>query len=95
MTGDHHGQTAGTATLLVRAVDGILGTHRWLKVHGHEKAYVLSDQWIASFVPARPYLLTSNEIEAFFTAAAALTAQSPWRWQAVAFFALMHSCGLA
>jgi hypothetical protein len=28
MTGDHHGQTAGTATLLVRAVDGILGTHR-------------------------------------------------------------------
>jgi integrase len=67
---------------------------RWLKVHGHEKAYVLSDQWKASFVPARPYLLTSNEIEAFFTAAAALTAQSPWRWQAVAFFALMHSCGL-
>jgi hypothetical protein len=28
MTGDHHGQTAGMATLLVRAVDGILGTHR-------------------------------------------------------------------
>jgi hypothetical protein len=27
MTGDHHGQTAGTVTLLVRAVDGILGTH--------------------------------------------------------------------
>jgi hypothetical protein len=31
MTGDHHGQTAGTATLLVRAVDGILGTHRFLR----------------------------------------------------------------
>jgi nucleotide-binding universal stress UspA family protein len=28
MTGDHHGRTAGRATLLVRAVDGILGTHR-------------------------------------------------------------------
>jgi hypothetical protein len=28
MTGDHYGQTAGMATLLVRAVDGILGTHR-------------------------------------------------------------------
>jgi len=28
MTGDHHGQTAGTATLLVRALDGLLGTHR-------------------------------------------------------------------
>ncbi len=28
MTGDHHGQTAGTATLLVRAVDEIFGPHR-------------------------------------------------------------------
>jgi hypothetical protein len=28
MTGDHHGQTTGSATLLVRAMDGILGTHR-------------------------------------------------------------------
>jgi hypothetical protein len=27
MTGDHHGQAAGMATLLVRALDGILGTH--------------------------------------------------------------------
>ena len=27
MTGDHHGRTAGRATLLVTAVDGILGTH--------------------------------------------------------------------
>ena len=27
MIGDHHGQTAGSATLLVRAMDGILGTH--------------------------------------------------------------------
>jgi hypothetical protein len=28
MTGDHHGRTARGATLLVRAVDGILGTHK-------------------------------------------------------------------
>jgi hypothetical protein len=28
MTGDRDGQAAGKATLLVRAVDGILGTHR-------------------------------------------------------------------
>jgi hypothetical protein len=28
MTGDHHGQTAVRATLLVRAADEILGTHR-------------------------------------------------------------------
>jgi hypothetical protein len=27
MIGDHHGRTAGSATLLVRAMDGILGTH--------------------------------------------------------------------
>jgi len=28
MIGDHQGRTAGIATLLVRAVDHILGTHR-------------------------------------------------------------------
>ena len=28
MTGDHHGWTAGRATLLLTATDGILGTHR-------------------------------------------------------------------
>jgi len=27
MIGDHHGRTAGSATLLVRSMDGILGTH--------------------------------------------------------------------
>jgi hypothetical protein len=29
MTGDHHGQTAGMATLLARALDGLLGAHRY------------------------------------------------------------------
>ena len=66
---------------------------RWLNVHGHKDAYVLSDQWKAPLVPAHPYLLTSHEIELFFAAAARLEAQSPWRWQAVGFFTLMHSCG--
>jgi hypothetical protein len=28
MIGDHHARTAGRATMLVRAVDEILGTHR-------------------------------------------------------------------
>ena len=28
MIGDHHGRTAGSTTLLVRAVDDLLGTHR-------------------------------------------------------------------
>ncbi|MGL5827341.1 MAG: tyrosine-type recombinase/integrase [Nocardioides sp.] len=67
---------------------------RWLQAHSNSAAYVLSDRWKASFVPAHPYLLTSGEIERFFAAAAHLHAQSPWRWQAVAFFTLMHSCGL-
>jgi len=67
---------------------------RWLQVHGHRDAYVLSDRWKAQFVPAHPYLLSRHEIEAFFAAAAAVKAASPWRWQAVAFFTLMHSCGL-
>ena len=67
---------------------------RWLQVHGHRDAYVLSDRWKAQLVPAHPYLLSRHEIEAFFAAAATLHAESPWRWQAVAFFTLMHSCGL-
>jgi integrase len=45
-------------------------------------------------VPAHPYLLSRTQIEAFFAAAACLDASSPWQWQAVAFFTLMHSCGL-
>jgi integrase len=67
---------------------------RWLRAHGHADAYVLSDQWQAPSVSAHPYLLTQAEIEAFFTAAARLDTSSPWRWQAVALFALMHSCGV-
>jgi len=67
---------------------------RWLQAHGDIDAYVLSDRWKASFVPAHPYLLTRDEIERFFVAAAHLDASCPWRWQAVAFFTLMHSCGI-
>jgi len=67
---------------------------RWLQATGASDACVLSDRWKASFVPPHPYLLSSRQIELFFAAAAALKTQSPWRWQAVAFFTLMHSCGL-
>lgn len=67
---------------------------RWLQAHGNTDAYVLSDQWKAPFVPAHPYLLTTGEIERFFAAAVRLEANSPWRWQALAFFTLMHCCGL-
>ena len=67
---------------------------RWLQIQGRRDAYVLSDRWKARVVPAHPYLLSSPEIEAFFATAASLKADSPWRWQASAFFTLMHSCGL-
>jgi integrase len=72
----------------------IRGFGRWLKANGANDAYVLSDRWKAPFVAPRPYLLTRREIELFFTAASQIQVQSPWRWQAVAFFTLMHSCGL-
>jgi site-specific recombinase XerC len=67
---------------------------RWLRAHGQPDAYVLSDDWKAPFMPAHPYLLATGEIEAFFHAAARLATSSPWRWQAAAFFTLMHSCGM-
>ncbi|MDX5965317.1 tyrosine-type recombinase/integrase [Rhodococcus opacus] len=67
---------------------------RFLRATGHTDAYVLSDRWKSAVVPARPYLLTAKEIDAFFAAAAQLNTASPWRWQASAFFTLMHSSGL-
>jgi integrase len=67
---------------------------RWMQAHGQRDAYVLSDRWKAQRLPTHPYLLSRAEIEAFFMAAGALQAASPWRWQAVAFFTLMHCCGL-
>lgn len=67
---------------------------RWLRVNGAPDAYVLSDAWKAPVVAAHPYLLSGQEIDLFFNAAAALEVASPWRWQATAFFTLMHSCGL-
>ncbi|MGB5934799.1 MAG: tyrosine-type recombinase/integrase [Ornithinimicrobium sp.] len=67
---------------------------RWLQARGHTGAYVLSERWKAPIVAANPYLLTRVEIEAFFAAAAHLQARSPWAWQALAFFTLMHSCGI-
>jgi hypothetical protein len=36
MIGDHHGPSAGRATLLVRTVDAILGTHRLAVEHRGE-----------------------------------------------------------
>lgn len=67
---------------------------RFLRATGHPDAYVLSNRWKAGAVPPHPYLLTEREIGAFFTAANQLETTSPWRWQATAFFTLMHCLGL-
>lgn len=55
---------------------------------------MLSDQWKARFVRPQPYLLTQEEVSRFFDAAARLQTATPWKWQGLAFFVLMHSCGL-
>jgi integrase len=67
---------------------------RWVAVHRDPGVYVLDAAWKAPLVRSHPYLLTRDEIDRFFTAATGLMANSPWKWQAVAFFTLMHSCGL-
>ena len=72
MTGDHHGQTAGTATRLVRAVDGILGTYRdWCgwEVRASAGAWQASPfQWRSGQICPRvilPLLLIKEFIETF------------------------------
>jgi len=61
MIGDHYGPTAGRATVLVRAVDAILGTHmrrevldRLLIVSEHHLRQVLSE-YLVHDNTARPH----------------------------------------
>lgn len=67
---------------------------RWERINGNKDAYVLSDDWKAGLIRSQPYLLTNEEVTKFFQAAARVKTTSPWKWQGLAFFALMHSCGL-
>lgn len=67
---------------------------RWERINGNENAYVLSDQWKSKRIRIQPYLFSQEEVTRFFDAAARLESISPWKWQSLAFFALMHSCGL-
>jgi len=67
---------------------------RWERINGNENAYVLSDQWKSKRIRIQPYLFSHEEVSRFFDAAARLESISPWKWQGLAFFALMHSCGL-
>ncbi|MEO7081835.1 MAG: tyrosine-type recombinase/integrase [Flavobacteriales bacterium] len=67
---------------------------RWERISGDDAAYVLSDRWRVGNIRPQPYLLKNEEITRFFDSATRLVIRSPWRWQGVAFFTLMHSCGL-
>lgn len=67
---------------------------RWAPINGNENAYVLSDQWKSKRIRIQPYLFSHEEVSRFFDAAARLESNSPWKWQGLAFFALMYSCGL-
>ena len=67
---------------------------RWLRTHDNPEAYVLAESWKSGFFRSQPYLLRREEISLFFRSATELETTSPWKWQSVAFFALMHSCGL-
>ncbi|AZL04288.1 MULTISPECIES: tyrosine-type recombinase/integrase [Brevibacterium] len=67
---------------------------RWMRIHRDPSAHVLGDEWKAGIVHSTPYLMSSTDIEAFFTATRTVPAHSPWAWQATAFFLLMHSAGL-
>ncbi len=55
---------------------------------------MLAESWKSGVSRSQPYLLSHEEITRFFRSAAILETISPWKWQVVAFFALMHSCGL-
>lgn len=57
-------------------------------------AYILSDEFKIKKHREEPYLLTADEVERFFAAAARIDAHPPWAWQSTCLFGLMHACGL-
>lgn len=67
---------------------------RWMRANGKPEAYVLSNEFRTTTARKVPYLLSGEEIDAFFGAAARLDMGSPMRWEARCLFGLMHSCGL-
>lgn len=67
---------------------------RWMRANGRPDAYVLSGEFRTASARKAPYLLSGEEVEAFFAEAARLDTSSPMRWEARCLFGLMHSCGL-
>jgi hypothetical protein len=66
MTGDHHGWMAGRATLLVRAVDEILGTHntrwQWRRDGSARYGGLTSSRrrFLVTATPISSYFITNN-----------------------------------
>ena len=67
---------------------------RWMRANGKPDAYVLSSDFKTTAARKVPYLLSCEEVDSFFDAAARLDTPSPMRWEARCLFGLMHSCGL-
>ena len=67
---------------------------RWMRLNGHPDAYVLPRDYRCRSERPIPYLLSQDEIDAFFDAAASYDPPSPMAWEAAALFGLMHSGGL-
>ena len=72
----------------------VRGLGEWMRANGHPDAYVLSRDFRARSARVAPFLMSQEEVEAFFSAAASYAPPSPMAWEARCVFALMHSCGL-
>ncbi|MCD8317265.1 MAG: tyrosine-type recombinase/integrase [Eggerthellaceae bacterium] len=67
---------------------------RYLKFTKGEDVYVLEEEYKNTYIPPAPYLLSEEEITAFFDEAKHYKTRSPWEWQVVSFFGLMYALGL-
>ena len=61
MTGDHHGREAGRATLLVRAMEEILGTHSVIRRNTNRR-HMIGDHHAQSPEQATPLVRAVDEI---------------------------------
>lgn len=67
----------------------------YLQLNGHPDAYIIPDSYRTKRVAPKPYLFSQDELDTFFyTARNIKIRNSPWEWQALAYFGLMYSCGL-
>lgn len=67
---------------------------RYLKLCGFEDAYVLSYAYQSKKMRPLPYLLSADEAEVFFDAAARYQSPGPMGWQSPCLFGLMYAIGL-